>query len=156
MAVEIVNNLSDENEPDEIPEEDSTEIHGDVETVEGDQETVIEDGNTNLTVIDNDSDAVEAVVTEQVIEDAVTVAVLARDFEEMRERVVALEVTVSMLESRMASDEEAVVNVFEEAEEESAVDENDDENDDESDDREPNSAGVHPLFRSWRDMFGKD
>lgn len=156
MAIEIVT----EEEPDVTPEqgtevEDSDmEVHGDVETIEEGDVTEIDEGDTNVTVIDGSGDAVEAVVTEQVIEDAVGLALLEERFSALEGRVFAVEMAQEEARRVDAVEAEAIVteaDALEEFEEEEEEDEAEEE-----EEREPNSAGVHPLFKGWRELFGKD
>jgi hypothetical protein len=161
MAVEIVNaDASDNNETPDETEDTTVEVHGDVETVEEGDVTEVEEGDTNVTVIDSDADAVEAVVTEQVIEDAVTLALLEQRVSAQELRLVELEGRVAAFESRQAADEVAVIEtvaeIQDEIEDEEGDGDEDGDEDEDEEDREPASAGPHAMFRPWRDFFGKD
>lgn len=152
MAVEIVSS----EEPEETEEETPVEVHGDVETIEEGDTTEVEEGDTIVTMTAPESDAVEAVVTERVIEDAVTVALLAARVDELQGKVYGLEAQIAGLTSRQEADETAAVEIAEEIQEEIEDEEEDDEEEEEDDEREPSSAGPHAMFRPWRDFFGKD
>lgn len=153
MTVEIVSS----EEPDDTEEGTPVEVHGDVETIEEGDTTEVEEGDTIVTVTAPESDAVEAVVTEQVIEDAVTLALLSERFNGLDGRVFAVEMQLAEMERQQANDEAAVIETVEEIQEEIEDDEEDEnEEEEEDDEREPASAGPHAMFRPWRDFFGKD
>lgn len=156
MAIEIVK----DEEPDVTPEQGTevedtdVEVHGDVETIEEGDVTEVDEGDTNVTVIDSDGDAVEAVVTEQVIEDAVGLALLEERFSALEGRVFAVEMAQEEMRRVDTLEAEAIVTEADALEE---FEEEEEENEEaEEDEREPNSAGVHPLFKGWRDFFGKE
>jgi hypothetical protein len=153
------------------PEDDEL-IEGDGDTVivvEADEPEVVEDAGDDVTVIvdssdEPESDAVDAVVVEQTIDNAVTLATLAAKVSEVEQiayRALAAaedalannEVLADTDEAIIAATDEAIVETVDNAE---VVDGEHGEPDQiETDEIAPVSAKVHPLFRTRADWMNR-
>lgn len=145
------------------------EFHGDVETVEGDEETLIEEGDVSVVVApEQGTDAVDAAIVEAAIDSAREQGEQASELDQLRETVreqgeliETMRGEISML-SGLAVAEAAVIEEVAEEETEEGSEEDPEEDEEKNgepvaeDRSEPRSAGAHPLFRSWGDWRGRN
>lgn len=160
------NSGESENERSENGED---EIHGDVDTIDGDDTTDVDAGDTTVTIETSapSGDVVDAAVVEAAIDTAREQGEQSAQLDQLAQTVAELAGAVESLGYRLdalAAAEVATVEAVESiAEDDDDGAGDDDESDDESGDAEPvaedrsepRSAGAHPMFRSWADWRRK-